>query len=212
MNTTRTTPTPSSDTLCAFWAGCATNDPAVHEVEGINLCAYHSPFDADPDAMTLWLAGFDARYPSSPAPIEITEELIADTLPAPIEASTFAPWFTLLLDRDEVCTDRDAFERASYKGHLAYSLSMTDGYFAPESFDDWVIGFRKDPIGQLYWGNDARHALAPQVNSYIAIIASTTFLPPTPSYPTLPPQSKARPGGKNSKGNQAQRGRANYKR
>lgn len=97
----------------------------------------------------------------------------------------YADWFQALLDRNEICADYRAFERAAYSGHISYGISMTDGYYAPEDFDAWVIGFRKAPTGSLYWGNDRRNDLAPQVNSYTAIIAQITFLPDTPSYNTL---------------------------
>lgn len=39
----------------------------------------------------------------------------------------------------------EQFERAMYTGHISYQLSMTDGYYAPESFDRWVHWFRQEP-------------------------------------------------------------------
>lgn len=91
---------------------------------------------------------------------------------APAEApSAFAPWFQALLDQNLACADRKAFEAAAYYGHIAYNRSMTDGYYAPEDLEAWVIGFRKDPINALYWGNEARHTLAPMANDYLAGLA-----------------------------------------
>lgn len=138
------------------------------------------------DSMDAYLEGFDARhandtYTSTPAP-EVDDTLTAD----------YADWFIALLDRNEVCTDRIAFEHAAHRGYIAHGLSMTNGHFAPEEFDAWVIGFRKAPISELYYGNDARHNLAPQANSYAAALTKITFLPPTPAYDTLPPIDKPR--------------------
>ncbi|MFI6909761.1 hypothetical protein ACIBKY_51460 [Nonomuraea sp. NPDC050394] len=38
-----------------------------------------------------------------------------------------------------------AFEQAAYSGYVAYGLSMSDGYYAPISFDAWVHTFRSGP-------------------------------------------------------------------
>lgn len=111
-----------------------------------------------------------------------TTQIPAITAPTP---RPFADWFQALLDRDEICADYRAFERTAYSGYINYGISMTDGYYAPEDFDAWVIGFRKAPINSLYWGNDRRNDLAPQANSYAKIIAQITFLPDTPAYETL---------------------------
>jgi hypothetical protein len=131
-----------------------------------NLKALQAAGKAEMDAV---LAAFDAR---NAAPVE-TEEA---TETAPVEAATpnwdavttsrFAAWFVALMEERTECTDADTFERTAYRGHISYELSMTDGYYAPEPFDSWVIGFRSDPAGSLYFGNDQRHALAPQVISY----------------------------------------------
>lgn len=45
------------------------------------------------------------------------------------------------------------YERAMYQGHISYSLSMTDGHYAPEGFDRWVWHFRRGPLAKF---NDAR--------------------------------------------------------
>lgn len=45
------------------------------------------------------------------------------------------------------------FEKAAYSGYVQYGLSMTDGHYAPESFDRWVINFRKSVLA-----DDASHA------------------------------------------------------
>lgn len=162
MTTTRTTPTPALSPTCRFLGGCASDLPAIHNFEGTDLCAFHSPHDADLDAEATYLAGLDARNETRDLIHLATPE--EPSTPAP---STYAPWFQALLNQNESCTDLDAFEHTAYRGYIAYNLSMTDGHYAPEDFDAWVIGFRKAPIGQLYWGNDARHTLAPQVNAYI---------------------------------------------
>lgn len=48
----------------------------------------------------------------------------------------------------------ETFERAAYRGHISYNLSMTDGYYAPEAFEVWVKDFREDPAGMLARYND----------------------------------------------------------
>lgn len=88
------------------------------------------------------------------------------------EARNFAGWFVALMDQGIECTDTAEFEHAAYLGHISYSLSMTDGYYAPEALSRWVLGFRQDPAGALYIGNDARYALAPSVRSYTEQISA----------------------------------------
>ena len=48
----------------------------------------------------------------------------------------------------------EAFERAMYRGYVAYGRSMTDGYYAPMDFETWVKIFRSDPAGERRSGND----------------------------------------------------------
>ncbi|MCX4554160.1 hypothetical protein [Streptomyces sp. NBC_01500] len=132
-----------------------------------NLAALQVAGEAE---MNEYLAGFDARN----ADDKVTEELITDSTPelqsCPEAKADFAGWFKTLIDQNATCTDFNAFERDAYRGHISYGLSMTDGRYAPQDFDAWVIGFRKDPVGSLYQENDARHQLAAQVNSYTRII------------------------------------------
>lgn len=91
---------------------------------------------------------------------------------APKEPSPYSRWFQDLLDQDQVCEDREGFEIQAHQGYISYGISMTDGHYAPEDFDAWVIGFRKDPIPSLYYGNDSRNELAPRANSYARITAA----------------------------------------
>jgi hypothetical protein len=110
-----------------------------------------------------------------PATTEEADAFTAAVTPAPVvwpAAPRFVAWFVALVDQNLECTDTEAFERTAYRGHIGYNLSMTDGYYAPEDFDRWVIGFRIDPAGALYYGNDARHALAPTVRSYTAQLSA----------------------------------------
>lgn len=128
-----------------------------------NLKALQAAGKAEMDAV---LAAFDARnaeVTEEAAPVEPSVQVVA--WPA---APAFAAWFVALLDQNLECTDTDAFERKAYRGHISYSLSMTDGYYAPEDFDRWVGGFRIDPAGALYYGNDSRSEMAPMVNDYQA--------------------------------------------
>lgn len=48
----------------------------------------------------------------------------------------------------------EAFERAAYRGYVSYGISMTDGYYAPISFDVWVKNFRKYPVEEIRNNND----------------------------------------------------------
>lgn len=61
----------------------------------------------------------------------------------------------------------DIFERIAYRGYISYGISMTDGHYAPECFENWLFGFRKDPLGALYQGNDSQTILLPFVLKYI---------------------------------------------
>jgi hypothetical protein len=119
--------------------------------------------------MDEYLAGFDAREAKRTAASEerkAKEQATPAPAPAPAPAPVYATWFTALLNERKECTDVEAFERAAYQGYINYGLSMTDGYYVPQEFEAWVTGFRKDPVSDLYYGNDARHDLAPQAYSY----------------------------------------------
>lgn len=109
--------------------------------------------------------------PATAEETEAFETATAPKTPAPVVwpvASSYAPWFQALLDQNAECTDTEAFERRAYLGHISYSLSMTDGHYAPEDFDRWVHFFRQGPVGSLYRENDLRSELAPTAMSYAA--------------------------------------------
>jgi hypothetical protein len=63
-----------------------------------------------------------------------------------------------------------AFEQAAYSGHVGYGISMTDGYYAPESFEAWVHFFRQDPQHGIKFSNDYRPAPA-VLEAYLATLA-----------------------------------------
>jgi hypothetical protein len=117
--------------------------------------------------MDMVVGEFDTRN-ADEAPVE---QNAAQTVVWP-EARNFAEWFVALMDRNLNCTNVSEFEHRAYLGHISYSLSMTDGYYAPESLGAWVLGFRQDPAGALYIGNDNRYELAPMVRSYTAQISA----------------------------------------
>ena len=114
--------------------------------------------------MDMVVGEFDARQ----APVE---QDAAQTVVWP-EARNFAAWFVTLMDRNTKCTNVGEFEHRAYLGYISYGLSMTDGHYAPESLGAWVVGFRIDPAGALYHGNDNRYELAPAVRSYTAQISA----------------------------------------
>lgn len=155
---------------------------AIHTVDGINLCAYHSPFDnkyipctscgekpalagdsrdedpvcADCEAAYARIADLPAPTPTMPAPTDLITQ----------DGLTFPAWFQGLLALARPMPDPDAFEATAYRGHLNYEIGGTDGYYAPEPIEAWVIGFRQAPISSLYRGNDLRNELAPQALAY----------------------------------------------
>lgn len=61
--------------------------------------------------------------------------------------------------------DVAAWERAMYGGHISYQTSMTDGYYAPESFDRWVQFFRQAPSARY---NDATAETVAAMDRYLA--------------------------------------------
>jgi hypothetical protein len=65
-----------------------------------------------------------------------------------------------------------AFERAAYQGYTSYGYSMSDGYYAPEKFESWVIGFRKDPAGHLANQNDAAESVKAALPLYQQALAA----------------------------------------
>lgn len=104
------------------------------------------------------------------APQAQVEETPKEALNQAQPASEYADWFQALLDQNKDLTDLEWFEEEAYKGHIGYSLSMTDGYYAPEDKATWLHWFKQGAIGSLYWGNDKRNTLAPYVNSYLKMI------------------------------------------
>jgi hypothetical protein len=61
-----------------------------------------------------------------------------------------------------------AFEHAAYQGYVAYGRSMSDGYYAPLTFESWVKSFRRSPDFNL---NDASEAVKAALPKYIAALA-----------------------------------------
>lgn len=138
--------------------------------------------------MDEYLAGFDARHSASeeaPEAVQETEteeiqELVTETETKEIaqvnqaeevikQAETnrpFAPWFRALLEQNLTLEDTEWFEEEAYKGSISYEYSMTDGWYAPEPKDKWLLIFRQDALNGLYWGNDSRNKLAPYAVSY----------------------------------------------
>jgi hypothetical protein len=134
-----------------------------------NLKALQAAGKAETDE---YLARFDAREAAhrekqAAKAAETEQATETEETPAP-----YAAWFVRLLDEKRECTDTEGFENIAYRGYVSYGLSMSDGYYAAEDFDQWVTVFRKDPVGQLYHGNESRNALAPQALSYAAQLNS----------------------------------------
>lgn len=53
-----------------------------------------------------------------------------------------------------VVFDAATFERAAYSGYTSYGRSMSDGHYAPISFDSWVKSFRRDQGREILGTND----------------------------------------------------------
>lgn len=99
-----------------------------------------------------------------------TREIVADLVPAKAETQTlvegdYPDWFTTLLFQEQRMSLKK-FEEQAYRGYVSHGLSMTDGHFAPKTLQSWLQMFRKDVVGQLYYGNDNRHELAPYALEY----------------------------------------------
>lgn len=67
-----------------------------------------------------------------------------------------------------VAFDTAKWEQAMYQGHIRYELSMTDGYYAPESFETWIAEFRKFPRTSY---NDALPATIAAFPKYLELAA-----------------------------------------
>lgn len=63
------------------------------------------------------------------------------------------------------------FEHRVYSGYVGYGYSMTDGYYAPISFEAWVTAFRANPDGWDRAGNDSQHTMA-DMDAYKAALAT----------------------------------------
>ncbi|MFF2612345.1 ParB/RepB/Spo0J family partition protein [Kitasatospora sp. NPDC058046] len=93
-------------------------------------------------------------------------------------APRFADWFKALLDQNRpLAMTPEEFEQRAHRGYISYELGGTDGHYAPEPLDAWVAGFRADPVGALYWGNDQRTELAPYANAYAAAVGAAQPAP-----------------------------------
>ncbi|MEU7092994.1 ParB/RepB/Spo0J family partition protein [Kitasatospora aureofaciens] len=87
------------------------------------------------------------------------------------DAPRYADWFQALLDENRpLDMSLEEFESSAYSGHVSYELGGTDGHYAPEPLEAWVLTFRRRPVGALYWGNDRRTELAPYANAYAAAV------------------------------------------
>lgn len=64
--------------------------------------------------------------------------------------------------------DTAKWERAMYSGHISYELSMTDGHYAPETFEVWIAEFRKFPRTSY---NDATPATLAAFTRYLELAA-----------------------------------------
>lgn len=67
--------------------------------------------------------------------------------------------------------DPREFERAAYRGYVAYGLSMTDGHYAPHTFEQWVIHFRKSVLA-----DDASNATVWAENDAPAYVKNALML------------------------------------
>jgi hypothetical protein len=64
------------------------------------------------------------------------------------------------------------FEQAAYRGHVAYGCSMTDGYYAPESFETWVKVLRQHPAEVIANHNDSPESVKAALPKYLEALAS----------------------------------------
>lgn len=60
------------------------------------------------------------------------------------------------------------FERAAYSGYVSAGFAMTDGFFAPEDFDQWAHFFRQHPV----LDEPEQQHLAPSLAAYRATLAN----------------------------------------
>jgi hypothetical protein len=66
-----------------------------------------------------------------------------------------------------VVFDVEAFERAAYGGYVSYGHSMSDGYYAPLSFESWAASARKDMARELAGSNDAALHVKESLPTYL---------------------------------------------
>jgi len=66
----------------------------------------------------------------------------------------------------------EAFEKSCYRGYVSHGLSMTDGYYAPLTFEAWVIGFRKGPETSIRYGCDVSDTVRRSLPTYLDHLAA----------------------------------------
>lgn len=84
------------------------------------------------------------------------------------------------------------FEQAAYRGYTGYGRSMTDGYYAPICFENWVKGFRKDVLSHterllaedydtskshmdsVFYGNDTPPTVCRGLQTYAYLLAQAS--------------------------------------
>jgi hypothetical protein len=83
---------------------------------------------------------------------------VTDTAAWNMARSTALPLVVTMLDGRTanfgVVFEAKEFERAAYSGYVSYGLSMSDGYYAPITFDAWVKSFRQDQGREILRSND----------------------------------------------------------
>lgn len=77
-------------------------------------------------------------------------------------------------EHPDITFDPDQFERHAYRGHISYQVSMTDGHYAPEPFEQWVTFFRQSPDWR---DNDATWPIRDTLPIYKAHLARTAAAP-----------------------------------
>jgi hypothetical protein len=67
--------------------------------------------------------------------------------------------------------DPRAFERAAYQGYVSHGLGMTDGYYAPLKFEQWVALFRRHPAEVIAHENDVAESVKAALPLYQEALA-----------------------------------------
>lgn len=86
------------------------------------------------------------------------------------------------------------FEQAAHSDYVCYGISMTDGYYAPIKFEDWVKPFRRevrklaeqiartgertleDLIAEVFYANDAASEVKQALFSYACAVLANPHL------------------------------------